>query len=495
MKLQVSLEEYHQLSANHDYVPLWVEISGDTLTPVRAFQQTRKVSQYSYLLESVQQDEKRGRYSFIGLDPLMVFQSNQDQITITDDQGNQKKYTGNPIHEIFEVNKKYKPAEPKGLEDYSGGVVGYFGYDMIRHVEDIPNSNSDDLDIPESLYILPKLVVLFDSFFQTIKIICHTPSKSDEEYQKAHNKIQNLLNTLNAPISSTELVSPIIDNGISPSEGFQSNMEKKEFLEIVEKAKKHIIDGDIFQVVLSQRFSTEFNGDAFEVYRTLRRINPSPYQFFLNYPDFQIAGASPEILVKKEGDTLILRPIAGTRKRGKTLEEDQALEDELLNDPKEVAEHMMLVDLGRNDLGRISEFGTVKLTKFKYIENYSHVKHIVTNLESKLSKTASAEDVLPATFPAGTLTGAPKVRAMEVIDDLEVSRRGFYGGTVVNIDFAGNIDACIGIRCVLMKDQKAHIQAGAGVVADSIPELEHKECLNKAAAVMKAVQLCKEGEQ
>jgi len=272
-------------------------------------------------------------------------------------------------------------------------------------------------------------------------------------------------------------------------------MSKEQYMDAVIRAKQYIVEGDIFQVVLSQRLSVPFNDDSFNIYRSLRHINPSPYLFYLSYPDFQIAGSSPEILVKRSQDRLTLRPIAGTRKRGKNAVEDQRLAEELINDPKEIAEHMMLVDLGRNDLGRISKFGSVTPTQFKYIENYSHVMHIVTNLESSLAEDKSNSDLIKATFPAGTLTGAPKVRAMEIIDELEVSRRGFYGGAVANIDFNGNFDSCISIRTVLVKDNKAYVQAGAGIVADSVPENEYDECINKASALLKAIQFARSNER
>ncbi|MCP4756263.1 MAG: anthranilate synthase component I [Proteobacteria bacterium] len=481
------LEEYLHSSKEYRYVPLYVKIMGDSLTPVQVYRILRKTSPYSYLLESVQQNEKLGRFSWIGLDPIMTFKSNGRDIEVELDNGEKRRIQGNPLENLFEVMEDFRPAIPDDLYPYQGGMVGYFGYDTVRHVEEISDDNPDDLRIPESLFILPKTVVVFDHLYQSITLIVQIPAGNYKRYLEGKKEIQELLNLLSASrvAGSPELIPAETEEELD----FSANMTQADYMEAVEKAKSYIVEGDIFQVVLSLRFSMPYADDPFEVYRSLRRVNPSPYLFYLHYPDFQVAGSSPEILVKRSLDTLTLRPIAGTRRRGATPEEDQRLAEEMMNDPKEIAEHMMLVDLGRNDLGRVSKFGTVEPTQFKYIENYSHVMHIVTNLESTIAEGKSNSDLVQATFPAGTLSGAPKVRAMEIIDELEVSRRGFYGGAVANIDFKGNFDSCIGIRSVVMKDDSAYIQAGAGIVADSVPEREYEECLNKAKAVMKAVQL------
>lgn len=475
---------FQKLADTGKYIPMWVEILGDMHTPVSVYKKLQDLSEYSYLLESVQQDEKLGRFSFIGLNPLMVFKSKGQKITVNDHNGNERTLQGNPLDVLFDVMEGYRITENDDLDHFNGGLVGYFGYDAVRFIEKLPDQNPDDLQLPESLFMLPESILVFDSIYQTLKLVTIVPGNDSDAWEKGKERLEMLLGRIQSDSGQTIQYTPIQSD---KEFDFKSNMTPEEYMEGVEKARKYIYEGDIFQVVLSQRFSMDFKGDAFEIYRSLRRINPSPYLFYLQYPDFQVAGSSPEILVKKEADKLTLRPIAGTRKRGKTEEEDQQLEAELLNDPKEIAEHMMLLDLGRNDLGRISEFGSVHPTDFLTIENYSHVKHIVTNLEGKAQEGVSAKDVLNATFPAGTLSGAPKVRAMEIIDELEVNRRGFYGGAVCNIDFKGNLDACIGIRSVVVKNQKAYIQAGAGVVADSVPENEHDECLNKAKAVMRAV--------
>ncbi len=483
--MKPTLDDYFSLSKEYKYIPLYTRLMGDTLTPVQVYQAIRKLSPYSYLLESVQQNEKLGRFSWIGLDPLMIFEGRGRDISVIDGDG-RTDFRGNPLDELFKTMEAYRPALLDDLQPYQGGVVGYFGYDNIRHIEEIPDSNSDRLNLPESLFFIPRIVFVFDHLYQSVTIITLIKSGDKTQYKKGEEKLHELIDMIAASKQKQSL--KFLPGELTAEPEFSSNMSKEEYIEVVKKAKDYIVEGDIFQVVLSQRFSIDYNDDPFEVYRSLRRINPSPYLFYLNYPDFQIAGSSPEILVKRNRDTLTLRPIAGTRKRGENQQEDLRLADELLNDPKELAEHMMLVDLGRNDLGRISTFGSVKPTQFKYIENYSHVMHIVTNLEGTIQEGKSNSDLIKATFPAGTLTGAPKVRAMEIIDELEVAKRGFYGGTVANIDFAGNFDSCIGIRSVLMKDNMAYIQAGAGIVADSIPENEYDESINKAKAVMKAIQ-------
>lgn len=471
------------------YITLYTKIVADTLTPVLVYQKLRKLSKLSYLLESVEQNEKLGRFSMIGINPQAVFKSTGNSISIESYEADHvKEFIGNPIDALFQMAEEMSISEMPEIMPHQGGMVGYFGYDSIRYIEEIPDNNPNDLGLPESFFILPKNMVVFDHLYQTLTITALTATNDTEAYKDSCQEIEHIVDCIVEPISRDKLLYP--RNRVEPKD-YISNMSREQYMAIVNKAKQYIVDGDIFQVVLSQRFSTSFTEDPFEIYRALRRINPSPYLFFLDYDEFQIAGSSPEVLVKREKQKLTLRPIAGTRPRGRTSEEDIALEKDLLNDEKEIAEHIMLVDLGRNDLGRVSEFGSVKPTRFKYIENYSHVKHIVSNLEGKLKEDKNNADLLKATFPAGTLSGAPKVRAMEIIDELEVSRRGFYGGAVVSVNFNGDMDACIGIRSVVIKNDQAHIQAGAGVVADSIPEHEHQECLNKASAMLSAIQSTK----
>ncbi|MDH5561493.1 MAG: anthranilate synthase component I [Deltaproteobacteria bacterium] len=487
--IQPGLEKYLQLSKEVKYIPLYTKIMGDSLTPVLVYQTLKELSPYSYLLESVQQNEKLGRFSFIGLDTLLTFKSKGDQIELIYKEGDTKTLQGDPFDELLKVMEEFRPAILDELHPYHGGMMGYFGYDCVRHIEKIPDQAPDHLNMPDSLFVLPRSVIVFDHLFQSITVIVQVPAGDEKSFYSGIKQIGKILDLLSKPVTKKTI--PITREIAKTEPEFTANMSRPEYIEAVKTAKNHIIEGDIFQVVLSLRFQMEYEGDPFEVYRSLRRVNPSPYLFYLNYPDFKIAGSSPEILVKRQGDTLTLRPIAGTRKRGATPEEDKALAEELLNDPKEIAEHMMLLDLGRNDLGRICQFGSIRPTDFKVIENYSHVMHIVTNLEGKLAKDIDNADILKACFPAGTLSGAPKVRAMQIIDNLESSRRGFYGGAVVNMDFDGNFDSCISIRSVILKDNTAQIQAGAGIVADSVPQSEYEECLNKAKALMKSIQFAR----
>ena len=488
-----SKEKFLKLKKDNRYIPLYTKIMGDVLTPVLVYQSIRKLCSYSYLLESVQQDEKLGRFSFIGLNPILTFESHGDSITIQIEREPKQQLKGNPFEILWERMEEFRPAILEELKPYNGGMVGYFGYDTVRQIEKIPDSNPEDIQIPESLCILPRTVIVFDHLYQSVTIIEQVKAKDEQSYEQGSREVEKILEILTSSAGDSSVISFFQELVETPQ--FTSNMTQKSYEEIIKKAKRYILDGDIFQVVLSQRFTMDYKYDPFMVYRSLRRINPSPYLYFMDYHSFQIAGSSPEVLVKREGRKLTLRPIAGTRVRGKTEEEDQLLADDLLNDSKEIAEHNMLVDLGRNDLGRICEFGTVRPTRYKFIENYSHVMHIVTNLEGVLAREMSNSKLLQSTFPAGTLSGAPKVRAMEIIDELEISRRSFYGGAVINLDFNGNLDACIGIRSVVMKDGKAHIQSGAGIVADSDPAKEYEESLNKAKAVMNAIQLINQGQR
>ncbi len=488
LPIQPTLTTYQDLSPQQDFVPLFAQILGDGLTPVMVYQKLRELSPYSYLLESVQQNEKLGRFSLVGVDYCLKISSQGEQITMERPNEPIKTQQGNPFRLIMELTEQIKIAQPEGLDHYKGSLVGYFGYDCIRHIERIPDQNPDPLELPESLFILPRRLVIFDNLSQSVTLIELAKAGSEANYLQAKTGLEELAATLAEPWSPA--VTPLPQKQAAAD--FRSNMSEADYCKMVEQGKHYIKEGDIFQVVLSQRFETDYPGDSFEIYRSLRRVNPSPYLFYLHYPDFSIAGSSPEILVKKEGPTLTLRPIAGTRKRGVNKEEDLALQKELLADPKEVAEHMMLVDLGRNDLGRVCRFGSVRPTHFKFVENYSHVMHIVTNLEGQIAPGMDNHAVLMSSFPAGTLTGAPKIRAMEIIDELEVSRRGFYGGTVVALDFNGDFDSCIGIRSVVIQDQKAFVQAGAGIVADSVPAAEYQECLSKARAVFTAIAQAQE---
>ncbi|HLZ18600.1 MAG TPA: anthranilate synthase component I, partial [Smithellaceae bacterium] len=386
---------------------------------------------------------------------------------------------------------RYKPVATPGLPRFFGGAVGYVGYDMVRYFEKLPAAPPDDLNLDESVFVISDSLVIFDNTRHTIKVVAcaytEGPESPEEAYKEACRKIDEMVSLLLAPAAAPAAMEPT--NGVA----FESNMTSDQFKAMVEKAKDYIAAGDIIQVVLSQRFSTTCQADPVDLYRALRYINPSPYLFFLKLDDLTMIGSSPEVMVRLEQADVELRPIAGTRRRGKTEQEDRALADELLSDEKERAEHVMLVDLGRNDLGRIAETGTVQVNQYMVVEKYSHVMHLVSNVRAQLAKGKDAFDVLAATFPAGTLSGAPKVRAMQIIDELEIVRRGPYGGAVGYFSFSGNMDLCITIRTMVIRDGKIYVQAGAGIVYDSQPESEHQETINKSRGMQMAVKLAAGG--
>jgi anthranilate synthase component 1 len=456
--------------------------------------------------------EKWTRYSFLGSRPSRVLKSWGKKIEIKDDEMGTKRYeTGSPLDMIKKELSVYKPVDVKGLPRFYGGLVGYIGYDMVRFFEDIPDEKKRSLKLPDTFLMVTDTVVIFDNLKGKIKVVsnAHINNKSPEDaYGEAEEKIESIIERLRkskirsrkskAAIAKrgdggiTDLSFSSVNHSENPSlpAGYASSFLTREaFEEAVLKSKDYIMAGDIIQVVLSQRFERGFDIDPFNIYRALRVINPSPYMYYIDTGDAKLVGSSPEILVRLEGRKIILKPIAGTRRRGETEEEDQALEEELKRDPKEIAEHIMLVDLGRNDVGRVAETGTVKVTELMNVERYSHVMHLVSNVEGTLKKEMDAFDVLGACFPAGTVTGAPKVRAMEIIEELEPIRRGPYAGAVGYLSYSGNMDTCITIRTLIIKGNKVYVQAGAGIVADSIPEKEYNETVNKAMGMMKAVDM------
>ena len=413
--------------------------------------------------------EDIARYSFIGSSPFLKYTAKKD-----------------PFVELPKILKKFKPVTYEGLPPFHGGAVGYIAYDAIRCIEKIPQKNKDELKLPLAQFLLTDTLLAFDHVKHRILVISNAlvDKNPKQAYRAAQKKIEALITKLKKPLKQQNLTELPEKPKAS---ALRSNFTPKEFEQVVEKAKEYIRAGDIFQVVPSQRFKKNYAGDAFEIYRRLRSINPSPYMFYLKFGTTRLIGSSPEILVRLTGKTATVRPIAGTRPRGKDTAEDIALEKELLTDEKELAEHVMLVDLGRNDLGRVCEPGSVKPTALKQIERYSHVMHIVSNVEGTLKPGLNGFDLLKATFPAGTVSGAPKVRAMEIIDELENTQRGIYAGCVGYFDFSGNLDHCIAIRTIVVKDKTAYIQAGAGIVADSDPKKEYTETLNKAAALLRCV--------
>ncbi|MDD5382273.1 MAG: anthranilate synthase component I [Candidatus Margulisbacteria bacterium] len=463
-------QEFIRLSKRGNLIPVYKEIVADMETPVSAY---RKIEdKYSFLLESVEGGEKIARYSFLGA-------SHESRVASL-----------GSLEEIRELLRQYKPVKVEGLPRFHGGLVGYVGYDMIREIEDIPDKNPDDLKLPPLLFILTDTILAFDHLKHKIIIISNAEVKGNpgKAYKEACLKIDQLERKLKKPLKleQEELEIPLSTRSKLP---INSNMTQKQYEAIVKKAKDHIRAGDVIQVVLSQRFETACSADPFNVYRVLRTINPSPYMYYLRLGELKVAGSSPEVMVRFEGGEATVRPIAGTRRRGVNEQEDKKLAKELLASVKERAEHLMLVDLGRNDLGRVCEFGSVKVTEEMVIEKYSHVMHIVSNVTGRLKKTKDAVDLLMATFPAGTVSGAPKVRAMEIIDELENVRRGPYAGCVGYFGFSGELDTCITIRTILFKGKKAYIQVGAGIVADSVPSQEYKETVNKATAMLRAIEL------
>ncbi len=505
--LYPDLERFKSISSKGNLIPVYREILADTETPVSAFLKLGDLP--SFLFESVVGGEKWARYSFLGSKPSRVIRSWDKKIEIKDNvMGAQIFEVENPLDVVKKEIARYNPVDVEGLPRFYGGLVGYIGYDMVRFFECIPDENKPELELPDMFLMVTDTVIIFDNLKGKIKVVsnAYINNKSPEEaYREAIEKIDSIITRLRKPLADEQPVAnsqqslaktndkcPMTNDQsvASPFSGYASSFVTKEaFEDAVLKAKNYIMSGDVVQVVLSQRFDREFDIEPFNVYRALRVINPSPYMYYIDTGDVKIVGSSPEILVRLEGKKIILRPIAGTRKRGETEEEDNTLEEELKKDPKEIAEHIMLVDLGRNDVGRVAETGSVKVTELMNVERYSHVMHLVSNVEGNLRKGLDAFDVLRACFPAGTVTGAPKVRAMEIIEELEPVKRGLYAGAVGYISYSGNIDTCITIRTLIIKDNKAYVQAGAGIVADSVPEREYIETVNKAIGMMRAVDM------
>ena len=494
------LEEFRSLSTKGNLIPVYKEILADTDTPVSAALKLGGTP--SFLLESVVGGEKWARYSFLGSRPSKVIKSWGNRVEIKDEKRKRQVLeVEDPLDIIKKEIRVYSPVSVKGLPRFYGGLVGYIGYDTVRFFERIPDLKKPGLDLPDMFFMVADTILIFDGLKQKIKIVSNAyldGKDYTEAYSKAIEKIDKVVERLKRPMKKQRVKSreqgdpgvqcPDVNTEFS-SDYSSSFITQKAFEKAVLKGKDYIMSGDIVQVVLSQRFERSSDVDPFHVYRALRVINPSPYMYYIDTGNAKIVGSSPEILVRLEGQKIILRPIAGTRKRGETEEEDATLEAELREDPKEKAEHIMLVDLGRNDVGRVAEVGSVKVTELMTVERYSHVMHLVSNVEGNLKNRLDAFDVLRSCFPAGTVTGAPKVRAMEIIEDLEPTKRGPYAGAVGYFSYSGNLDMCITIRTLVIKDNKVYVQAGAGIVADSIPLREHTETLNKAMGMMRAVDM------
>ncbi len=484
-------KEFAKKAKEGNLVPVYREILADLDTPLSAFLKLK--SRRCFLLESVEGGEKWARYSFIGTDPSVIIEGRGKNVVIREGK-NKKKVTfdNDPLEVISDYINEYKPVTTPGLPRFFGGFVGYIGYDTVRFFEHLPDNRRDGLNLPDIFLMLTDTLVVFDNLTHKIQVIsnAHVKSSPEKAYKKARSQINKIVRKLRSrtvmPKKSRKSSSD--GSGLQKTR-FRSNFTKNGFIKAVEKTKKYVRAGDVIQTVISQNFEKETDVQPINAYRALRVINPSPYMYYLETGSSTIVGSSPEILVRVEGDTLELRPIAGTRRRGKTPDEDMYFEEELKADPKEMAEHIMLVDLGRNDLGRVAETGTVRVTDLMTIERYSHVMHLVTNVKARLKKSRNVFDVLRASFPAGTVSGAPKIRAMEIIEELEPTKRGPYAGSLGYFDFSGNMDMCIIIRTIIFKNNKAYIQAGAGIVADSDPELEYKETLNKARGMFRAIEM------
>ena len=478
-------------------VPVHTRRSADLLTPVSAYLTLKDDAPYSFLFESVEGGEKLARYSFLGRDPYRVLTARDFGATVEVDERRTPAPEAGlppPSGSIFDVLdaylERYEEVELPDLPRLRGGAVGYMGYDAVRLVEDLPDAPPDDLGLPDAVWCFYDTVAAFDHVRHQLVLMANVFVDEDTNLREAYDHAQTRLTDLESDLKTAPSAPASFD---WTQDDLTSNVERPDFEDAVRTAKEHIQKGDIFQVVLSQRFATSFQGDRFNLYRALRQVNPSPYLFYLDLDDLALVGSSPEVLVRAQDGTAEVLPIAGTRPRGEDDAEDDALAEELLGDAKERAEHLMLVDLGRNDLGRVCQYDTVKVDRYAYIERYSHVMHIVSSVTGTLAPDRSSMDALAACFPAGTVSGAPKVRAMEIIDDLEPSRRGVYAGAVGYVDFSGTLDTCIAIRTMVVTDQTAYVQAGAGIVADSDPAREFEETRDKAAALRQALRVASDG--
>jgi anthranilate synthase component 1 len=495
--MSLKKSEFERYAAEgYNRIPLMREVLADLDTPLSAYLKlTRELDggqRYSYLFESVQGGEKWGRYSMIGLPCRTIMRVNGNDISVErDGEVVESETRDDPLDFIEQFGKRYRVPEIDGLPRFTGGLVGYFGYETIRYIEPRLGSlaKPDEIGAPDILLMVSDEVVVFDNLLGKLYVVIHVNPEIEDAYNKANQRLDELVQRLAQGLPEMPAHAPeSIDEG-----DFVSVFQQPEFEAAVERARQYIRDGDIMQVVLSQRLSIPFSAPPLDLYRALRTLNPSPYMYFVDLGEFQIVGSSPEILVRLEEDEVTVRPIAGTRRRGHDHDEDAALEEELLADPKERAEHLMLLDLGRNDAGRVAETGSVKVTDSMVIERYSHVMHIVSNVIGKLKQGLGAIDVLRATFPAGTVSGAPKVRAMEIINELEPTKRGVYSGAVGYLSWSGNMDTAIAIRTSVIHGGRLYIQAGAGIVADSVPALEWKETMNKARATFRAASLAAAG--
>jgi anthranilate synthase component 1 len=484
-----SFDEFKAKAMQGNLIPVYRDIMADLETPVAAFLKLDR-GDFSFLLESVEGGEKWGRYCFLGSEPSIIFQSKGSRVEVTRHGHSEVQEGVEPLNALKRLMAEYHPVEVEGLPRFFGGAVGYLTYDMVRFFERLPDQTVDDLNVPDSMFMITDTIVIFDHRLQTIKVVSNAlvDGSPEKAYQQAIAKIEHLIERLRQPVPPQSprprLAGPLT---------LTSNFTKEAYEQVVERAKAYICAGDIIQVVPSQRLQATLDVDPFDIYRALRTVNPSPYMFYLKFGDVRLVGSSPEVNVRLEGSLIELRPLAGTRRRGHTAAEDDEITAELMHDPKERAEHIMLVDLGRNDVGRVSKIGSVKVTELLQVEKYSHVMHLVSHVVGELAAGRDSFDVMRATFPQGTVSGAPKIRAMEIIEELEPTKRGPYAGAVGYFSYSGNMDTCIALRTMTVKGNTLYLQAGGGVVADSVPELEYEETLNKARALRRAIELARAG--
>jgi len=491
-----TFDEFATLARTHTLVPVYRQLTGDSLTPVSAYTKLGN-SDRAFLFESVVGGERIGRYSFLGAEPFLTIEAHANRVTTREANGEKSFTHPDPLKVLEETIEAYRAPHLPGLPRFCGGAVGYAGYDTVRYVEKLPNAPPDDRKIPDMSFGFHDRMVIFDHITKTLKVVAHghVVEKSGDlraAYDRACQEVDELVERLQAPTQGLALVDidPVRpDSDAQPGSRFTSNFTREGFEAAVEKAREYISAGDIFQVVLSQRFQAETQASPYDIYRALRVVNPSPFMFYVRAGAVTLVGASPEIMCRVENGEMVVRPLAGTRKRGRTDAEDKQLAEDLLQDPKERAEHIMLVDLARNDIGRVAVRGSVKIGDLLTVERYSHVMHLSSTVTGTLEPGKSAFDAMRSSLPAGTLSGAPKIRAMEIIDELEPHRRGPYGGAVGYIDFSGNMDTCIALRTMVILGTTAYIQAGAGLVADSVPASEYQETVNKAMSLMRALEV------
>ncbi len=514
------LGTFLQLAERGNVIPVWKPVLADMLTPVSAYLRLARRARYAFLLESVEGGEQVARYTFLGADPHLILRARGEQVEIWE-RGRTSRRRGKVLDILREITARYRPVSIPGLPPFSAGAVGYFSYDLVGQFERVPPPRrSGSLGLPDALLMFFSNLLVFDHVKHQILIISNVFRETEKAsveagYRAAEREIARMEKLLARPAPATSRLAPALGHlashpgpGLAPFAAtapvpgsrahggplrLRFNFRREAFEEAVRAAQRYIQAGDIFQVVLSLRLEARLSPDSFSIYRALRTVNPSPYMFFLKMAGDVVLGSSPEMLVKVSGREVEYRPIAGTRRRGKDEAEDQALESELLNDEKERAEHIMLVDLGRNDVGRVSEYGSVRVPGLMFVERYSHVMHLVSSIRGRLREGLDMFDALAACFPAGTVSGAPKVRAMEIIHELEPSRRGIYAGAVLYLDYSGNLNSCIAIRTLVVRRNTAYLQVGAGIVADSSPEREYEECINKSQALVKAMEMAQVG--